>query len=73
MKPTARRTAIANLAFNVFGVLLFLPFLASFSNALVEYSGNPSLTVAWAHLISNLVMTTSILVLLKFFEGRIPD
>ena len=73
MKPTARRTAIANLAFNVFGVLLFLPFLGAFSNAVVEYSGNPSLAVAWAHLIFNLVMTTAILILLKFFEGRIPD
>jgi len=70
MKETARSTAFANLIFNVIGVLLFLPFLGQFSDAVVEYTGNPGMAVAWAHLIFNLMMTTVILMLLQIFGDR---
>ena len=50
----ARQTALANTAFNFAGVLLFLPFLSPFSNAVVSAVGDPSVAVAWAHLIFNL-------------------
>ena len=75
MKHTARRTALANLVFNVVGVLLFLPFLGQFSDAVVGFAENPGMAVAWAHSIFNLVMTAVILVLLRIFGDRMlgPD
>ncbi len=73
MRPTARRTAVANLIFNTLGVLIFLPFLGGFSIAVVKYSGGPSLAVAWAHLIFNLVMTAVMLIGLRAFGGWIAD
>lgn len=72
MNPTARRTAIANLVFNGFGVLVFLPFLGTFSSAVVRYAGGPTLAVAWAHLVFNLVMTVLILTGLRVFGQWIP-
>jgi len=73
MGRNAKRTASANLIFNVVGVLLFLPFLPSFARAVVERSADPAMAVAWAHLIFNLVMTAVMLVLLKVFDRRIKD
>jgi phosphate:Na+ symporter len=73
MARTARRTALANLVFNILGVALFLPFLDPFSNAMVEFSSSPGLAVAWAHLVFNLVMMSVMLMLLKIFEGWIPE
>ncbi len=73
MKPTAHRTAVANLVFNAFGVLLFLPILSEFSNAVVDYSGNPSLAVAWVQLIFNLVVTIATIIILRLFGQLIPN
>jgi Na+/phosphate symporter len=73
MKQTAHRTAIANLWSNIFGVALFLPCLRQFSDALIQYSGDPALAVAWAHLILNVVMTPFILVGLRLFGAWIPE
>ena len=71
MQRTARRVAVANLCFNAFGVLLFLPFLGWFAAEVVEYAGEPSMAVAWAQLIFNVVMTIAVLLLLRIFQRRL--
>jgi phosphate:Na+ symporter len=71
MSKTAKRTAVANLVFNVLGVAIFLPFLAKFSEIVVEVS--PGFAVAWAQLIFNLVLTVTMLALLRVFDSRIPE
>jgi phosphate:Na+ symporter len=71
MQRTARRVAVANLCFNAFGVLLFLPFLGRFAAEVVEFAGEPSTAVAWAQLIFNVVMTIAVLLLLRIFQRRL--
>jgi phosphate:Na+ symporter len=73
MHRTARSVAVANLCFNAFGVLLFLPFLGSFAAKVVEVAGNPGMAVAWAQLIFNLVMVLAVLLLLHIFRGRLES
>jgi phosphate:Na+ symporter len=68
MQRTARRVAVANLCFNTFGVLLFLPFLESFSINVVEFAADAGMAVAWAQLIFNLVMVLIVLLLLRIFR-----
>jgi Na+/phosphate symporter len=67
MKGTARRVAIANVGFNTFGVLLFLPFLRWFATSVIEAAGDPGMAVAWAQLLFNLVMSAAVLVVLRVF------
>jgi Na+/phosphate symporter len=71
MQRTARRVAVANLCFNVFGVLLFLPFLRSFAAWVVRFAKDPGMAVAWAQLIFNLVMSFAVLLILRIFERRL--
>jgi phosphate:Na+ symporter len=71
MHNTARKVAIANLCFNTFGVVLFLPFLGWFAAKLVDSAGEPGMAVAWAQLIFNLVMTLAVLILLRLFHNRV--
>jgi Na/Pi-cotransporter len=71
MQRTARRVAVANLCFNVFGVLLFLPFLRSFAAWVVRFAEDPGMAVAWAQLIFNLVMSFAVLLVLRIFERRL--
>lgn len=71
MQKTARRVATANLCFNAFGVLLFLPFLGRFAAWVVGFAGNPGMAVAWAQLIFNAVMTVAVLVLLRIFHRQL--
>jgi phosphate:Na+ symporter len=71
MQPTARRVAVANLCFNVFGVALFLPFLGWFAARVVKFAGDPGMAVAWAQLIFNVVMSLAVLLLLRIFERRL--
>jgi phosphate:Na+ symporter len=68
MQKTARRVALANLCFNIFGLLLFLPFLGWFAAEVVEFAGDPGMAVAWAQLIFNVVMTLAVLLLLRIFQ-----
>jgi Na/Pi-cotransporter len=68
MAPSARATAIANLLFNLAGVLLFLPFLGPFSTAMLDYAGDPSLAVALAHLCFNLAIAALFLAGLGWVE-----
>ena len=71
MQKTARQVALANLCFNTFGVLLFLPFLGWFAAKVVDFAGEPGIAVAWAQLIFNLVMTLAVLILLRIFHRRL--
>jgi phosphate:Na+ symporter len=71
MQNTARKVAIANLCFNTFGVVLFLPFLGWFAAKLVDSAGEPGMAVAWAQLIFNLVMTLAVLILLPLFHNQV--
>jgi phosphate:Na+ symporter len=71
MQKTARRVAVANLCFNTFGVVLFLPFLGWFAEKVVDVVGEPGMAVAWAQLIFNLVMTIAVLILLRVFQRRV--
>jgi Na/Pi-cotransporter len=71
MQRTARRVAVANLCFNTFGVLLFLPFLGWFAAKVVGFAGDPGMAVAWAQLIFNVVMTLPVLLLLHIFQHRL--
>ncbi len=71
MRRTARRVAVANLCFNAFGVLLFLPFLRQFAERVVEFAGEPGMAVAWAQLIFNIVMVLLVLLLLRIFERKL--
>jgi len=70
MQKTAQHVALANLCFNTFGVVLFLPFLGRFAVKVTEFAGDPGMAVAWAQLIFNLVMTLVVLVLLRIFESK---
>lgn len=65
--------AVANLCFNTFGVLLFLPFLGRFATKVVEFAGDPGMAVAWAQLIFNLVMTLAVLLLLRIFRRHLES
>ena len=73
MQKTAQRVAVANLCFNAFGVLLFLPFLGRFAAKVVEIAGDPGMAVAWAQLIFNVVMTLAVLLVLRIFRGRLES
>ena len=71
MQKTARHVALANLCFNAFGVILFLPFLGQFAEGVVEFAGEPGMSVAWAQLLFNIVMVLLVLVLLRIFDRRL--
>jgi phosphate:Na+ symporter len=73
MQTTARRVALANLCFNVFGVLLFLPFLKGFASGVVTFAGDPGMAVAWAQLIFNVVMVTAVLFMLRLFRRQLES
>jgi Na+/phosphate symporter len=73
MKGTARSVAIANICFNVIGVLLLLPFLRPFATAMAGLSNDPGVSVAWAQFLFNLGMTLIGLVLIRVLRDRLPD
>src|SRR5215471_7573498 len=73
MKETARRVAIANVCFNVIGVLLLVPFLRPFAVAMADLSHDPGISVAWAQFLFNLGMTVIGLVLIRVFRERLLD
>jgi phosphate:Na+ symporter len=73
MQKTARRVAVANLCFNTFGVLLFLPFLGAFAVTAVDLTSDPGMAVAWAQLIFNTVMVLTVLLLLRIFQRRLES
>ena len=71
MQQTARRVAMANLCFNTFGVLIFLPFLKRFAANVVKMASDPGMAVAWAQLIFNLSMVLAVLLMLRLFHRRL--
>lgn len=71
MNPVARATAISNLLFNVFGALLYLPFLSTFSQFLIEITDDAGIAVALAHLIFNLNIALLLLALLGIIRPRL--
>ena len=73
MQNTATRVALANLCFNVLGVLLFLPFLRTFALRAVQIASDPGMAVAWSQLIFNLVMVFVVLVLLRLFHRQVES
>lgn len=73
MKGTARRVAIANIFFNVIGVLLIVPFLGPFSAAMAGLSNDPGISVAWAQFLFNLGMTILGLVLVHVLRNQLSD
>ena len=73
MQKTARRLAVANLCFNTFGVLLFLPFLKRFALEVTELAGDPGMAVAWAQLIFNVAMVFAVLLMLRLFHRRLDS
>jgi len=73
MQKTARHVAVANVCFNAFGVLLFLPFLGGFAVTVVDLAGDPGMAVAWAQLIFNTVMVLTVLLLMRIFHRRLES
>ena len=73
MKGAARRVAVANICFNVIGVLLLVPFLRPFAAAMANLSHDPGISVAWAQFLFNLGMTLIGLVLIRAFRDWLPD
>lgn len=73
MKGTARRVAVANICFNVIGVLLLVPFLRPFAAAMAGLSNDPGISVASAQFLFNLGMTVFGLGLIRVFRDWFPD
>ena len=73
MQKTARRVALANLCFNTFGVLLFLPFLKWFALEVTELASDPGMAVAWAQLTFNVVMMFAVLLVLRVFRRGVES
>ena len=71
VQPEPLFGAVANLCFNTFGVVLFLPFLGRFAVKVTEFAGDPGMAVAWAQLVFNIVMMLAVLVLLRIFQAKL--
>jgi phosphate:Na+ symporter len=71
MGRTAKRAALANLLFNVGGVLIILPVLPLFAQVVDALVESRSQTVAMAHLLFNLVTATIFLLGMRYFEAAL--
>ena len=71
MNTAAKRTATAQFLFNFFGVLLFLPFIDSFSLLIEDIGGTAAQQVANAHLIFNSTCAFIFLLAIKPFSSLI--
>lgn len=69
LQHEARRAAVANLLFNVGGLLLWIPFIPWLARAIVEAIETPAMAVAMAHVLFNLSTALVFLVLLKPFAA----
>lgn len=68
---SARRTALAHAFFNIFGVLLILPFLAPFTSLIRMTSSSLPHQIANAHLIYNLIIASIFLMAITPFASFI--
>ncbi|MFH0737353.1 MAG: Na/Pi symporter [Candidatus Micrarchaeota archaeon] len=68
----AKRTAMAHLIFNLFGVLILLPFIPQFTDLIVSLGGSTAQQAANAHTLSNVI---AVAILLMFIEpiGRLIE
>ncbi len=73
MNTAAKRTALAQFLFNLIGVLIFLPFLDSFSLLIEDLGGSAAQQVANAHLIFNFTCAVLFLLAIKPFSRLIMD
>ncbi len=64
----SKRAAAAHTLFNLFGAVLFLPFLPAFASAIASLGGEPARQVANAHLAFNFVCAAIFLVFLPQFR-----
>lgn len=71
MRPVAKRTALANLVFNVIGVLVFLPLIHPLARLVEAIADSPGIAVALAHLIFNLTLALIFLPLLGPVSRRL--
>jgi len=71
MNTAAKRTATAQFLFNFLGVLLFLPFIDSFSLLIEDLGGTAAQQVANAHLIFNSTCAVIFLLAIKPFSSLI--
>jgi Na/Pi-cotransporter len=72
MGRSARRSAIANFAFNAVGMLAYMPFLRPFSRWVVGFADSPGFAVAWAHLLFNLSVGMVLMLLLPVILRWLP-
>jgi len=68
LNTSARRAAWANFTFNALGVAAYFPFLEGFSWTMITWFQNPSMAVAWAHLLFNVSIGVVVLIILKIVE-----
>lgn len=68
LNTSARRAAWANFTFNALGVTAYFSFLEGFSWTMVAWFQNPSMAVAWAHLIFNFSLGVFFLLFLRLTE-----
>ncbi|MFA5633534.1 MAG: Na/Pi symporter [Candidatus Dojkabacteria bacterium] len=67
----AKRAGIANFLFNLFGTVLFMIFLPSFTLFIVSITDTVGQQAALAHLLFNVFNTTIFLLLLKPFKNLV--
>jgi len=68
MNTAARRVAVAHALFNIFGVLIFLPFLTPLIGVIQGWQVSPEQQVALTHLIFNFVPAIIFLILIQPFS-----
>lgn len=66
-----KRVAMAHFVFNFFGVLIFLPFVKTFSNLIQSTHLSPMWQVAISHLLFNIIIGIIFMILIKPYEKLI--
>jgi phosphate:Na+ symporter len=67
----AKKVALAHFLFNVIGVLIFLPFISQFGEAVSSLGGSSQQIVANAHMLFNIACALVFLMFLRPFERLI--
>ncbi|MFD2171104.1 Na/Pi cotransporter family protein [Tumebacillus lipolyticus] len=67
----AKRVALAHVILNVFGVVLFLPFLTGFADLCRLFSDNISVQVATSHLLFNLISSLAVWPFTKWYASLV--
>ncbi|MDT0552389.1 Na/Pi cotransporter family protein [Urechidicola vernalis] len=73
LDKTAKQTALANLIFNIIGVLIYLPLAVPYKNLIDSFNVGIAFEVALAHLVFNLIITILILPFTKQFGKLIQN